>query len=279
MVRAPCCEKMGLKKGPWTPEEDHILISYIQRYGHGNWRALPKQAGLLRCGKSCRLRWINYLRPDIKRGNFTRDEEETIIKLHEMLGNRWSAIAARLPGRTDNEIKNVWHTHLKKRLTQNHVVQKTKRHHNHKAKDEPHDHLVLPTNFSSDAKYDIVEDRPVSPPQSSSSSTAISSVTTSTDDDHNNNSNNGSIKADSPDNFSEMDEDFWSQVFSSENNSKAVVDDFSAISADSQLQYSVSPLVTIEPDHALNSNMYNDEDMDFWYNVFTRAADLPELLL
>ncbi|PON81731.1 MYB transcription factor [Trema orientale] len=281
MVRAPCCEKMGLKKGPWTPEEDHILISYIQRYGHGNWRALPKQAGLLRCGKSCRLRWINYLRPDIKRGNFTRDEEETIIKLHEMLGNRWSAIAARLPGRTDNEIKNVWHTHLKKRLTQNHVVQKTKRHHNHEPKDEPHDHQVLPTNFSSDAKYDIAEDRPVSPPQSSSSSTDISSVTTSTDDDHNNNTNNGSIKSDSPDNFSEMDEDFWSEVFSSENNySKAVVDDFSAISADShQLQYSVSPLVTIEPDHALNSNMYNDEDMDFWNNVFTRAADLPELLL
>lgn len=45
MVRAPCCEKMGLKKGPWTPEEDQILISFIQRYGHGNWRALPKEAG------------------------------------------------------------------------------------------------------------------------------------------------------------------------------------------------------------------------------------------
>ncbi|XP_022145896.1 LOW QUALITY PROTEIN: transcription factor MYB4-like [Momordica charantia] len=122
MVRAPCCEKMGLKKGPWTPEEDQILINYIALYGHGNWRALPKQAGLLRCGKSCRLRWTNYLRPDIKRGNFTKEEEETIIKLHELLGNRWSAIAARLPGRTDNEIKNVWHTHLKKRPTQNYAA-------------------------------------------------------------------------------------------------------------------------------------------------------------
>ncbi|KAI6685039.1 hypothetical protein NL676_030952 [Syzygium grande] len=116
MARTPCCEKMGMKKGPWTPEEDQILISHIHRFGHGNWRALPKQAGLLRCGKSCRLRWINYLRPDVKRGNFTDDERDAIIHLHQVLGNRWSAIASRLPGRTDNEIKNFWHTHLKKRV-------------------------------------------------------------------------------------------------------------------------------------------------------------------
>jgi len=79
---------MGLKRGPWTPEEDRILVAHIERHGHSNWRALPKQAGLLRCGKSCRLRWINYLRPDIKRGNFTREEEDAIIHLHHMLGNR-----------------------------------------------------------------------------------------------------------------------------------------------------------------------------------------------
>ncbi|BAT87925.1 hypothetical protein VIGAN_05135000 [Vigna angularis var. angularis] len=115
-MKTPCCERMGMKKGPWTAEEDHILVSHIQRYGHGNWRALPKQAGLLRCGKSCRLRWINYLRPDIKRGKFSKEEEDTILKLHEILGNRWSAIATSLPGRTDNEIKNFWHTHLKKRI-------------------------------------------------------------------------------------------------------------------------------------------------------------------
>ncbi|GMI93366.1 MYB-like 102, A. THALIANA MYB 4 [Hibiscus trionum] len=116
MGRAPCCEKNGLKKGPWTPEEDQKLIDYIQKHGYGNWRTLPKNAGLQRCGKSCRLRWTNYLRPDIKRGRFSFEEEETIIQLHSVLGNKWSAIAARLPGRTDNEIKNYWNTHIRKRL-------------------------------------------------------------------------------------------------------------------------------------------------------------------
>ncbi|TKY48811.1 Transcription factor MYB39 [Spatholobus suberectus] len=116
MGRAPCCDKNGLKKGPWTPEEDLMLTNYIQTHGPGNWRSLPKNAGLQRCGKSCRLRWTNYLRPDIKRGRFSFEEEETIIQLHSVLGNKWSAIAARLPGRTDNEIKNYWNTHIRKRL-------------------------------------------------------------------------------------------------------------------------------------------------------------------
>ncbi|XP_072971187.1 transcription factor MYB16-like [Typha angustifolia] len=116
MGRSPCCEKVGLKKGPWTPEEDQKLLAYIEEHGHGSWRALPVKAGLQRCGKSCRLRWTNYLRPDIKRGKFTLQEEQTIIQLHALLGNRWSAIATHLPKRTDNEIKNYWNTHLKKRL-------------------------------------------------------------------------------------------------------------------------------------------------------------------
>ncbi|CAL1372528.1 unnamed protein product [Linum trigynum] len=116
MGRSPCCEKNGLKKGPWTTEEDQKLVDYIQKHGCGNWRTLPKNAGLQRCGKSCRLRWTNYLRPDIKRGRFSFEEEEAIIQLHSVLGNKWSAIAARLPGRTDNEIKNFWNTHIRKRL-------------------------------------------------------------------------------------------------------------------------------------------------------------------
>ncbi|KAL8031432.1 hypothetical protein ABFX02_13G024000 [Erythranthe guttata] len=116
MGRSPCCDKNALKKGPWTPEEDAKLTHHIQMHGPGNWRTLPKIAGLERCGKSCRLRWTNYLRPDIKRGRFSFEEEETIIQLHSVLGNKWSAIAARLPGRTDNEIKNYWNTNIRKRL-------------------------------------------------------------------------------------------------------------------------------------------------------------------
>ncbi|XP_022717960.1 transcription factor MYB41-like [Durio zibethinus] len=116
MGKPPCCDKNGLKKGPWTAEEDQKLIDYIRKHGHGRWRTLPKNAGLKRCGKSCRLRWTNYLRPDIKRGKFSLEEEEIIIQLHSVLGNKWSAIATRLPGRTDNEIKNYWNTHIKKKL-------------------------------------------------------------------------------------------------------------------------------------------------------------------
>ncbi|KDP40708.1 hypothetical protein JCGZ_24707 [Jatropha curcas] len=116
MGRCPCCPKEGLNRGAWTAMEDKILTDYIQIQGEGKWRNLPKKAGLNRCGKSCRLRWLNYLRPGIKRGNITDDEEELIIRLHKLLGNRWSLIAGRLPGRTDNEIKNYWNTTICKKL-------------------------------------------------------------------------------------------------------------------------------------------------------------------
>ncbi|KAL5813886.1 hypothetical protein ACOSQ4_024527 [Xanthoceras sorbifolium] len=104
------------KKGLWTVEEDKILADYIRVHGKGKWNRVAKVTGLKRCGKSCRLRWINYLSPNVKRGNFSQEEDDLIIRLHNLLGNRWSLIAGRVPGRTDNQVKNHWNTHLSKKF-------------------------------------------------------------------------------------------------------------------------------------------------------------------
>ncbi|XP_011006466.1 PREDICTED: uncharacterized protein LOC105112461 [Populus euphratica] len=111
---APEGDNQGLKKGPWTVAEDAILIEYVKKHGEGNWNSVQKNCGLMRCGKSCRLRWANHLRPNLKKGSFTPEEEKIIIELHAKHGNKWARMASQLPGRTDNEIKNYWNTRMKR---------------------------------------------------------------------------------------------------------------------------------------------------------------------
>ncbi|XP_058766486.1 transcription factor MYB14-like [Vicia villosa] len=254
MGRAPCCEKMGLKKGPWTQEEDRILINHINTFGHSNWRALPKQAGLLRCGKSCRLRWANYLKPDIKRGNFTKEEEDAIINLHEMLGNRWSAIAARLPGRTDNEIKNVWHTHLKKRLPQN------QQGNNETLKQSKKESKL---EFDVDAKQEQCSSDIPSHDNDNNSNNSISSSVVTTNN-HDNSNNNDDV--DSAENNFAMDEDFWSEVLSSDKSS--IMD----IGGDNY-EFQVGDEGVFS-----SSSLSLCQDMDFWHDVYARAEEITELL-
>uniref|UniRef100_A0A2N9ELE5 Uncharacterized protein n=1 Tax=Fagus sylvatica TaxID=28930 RepID=A0A2N9ELE5_FAGSY len=117
MGRPPCCDKSNVKRGLWTAEEDAKILAYVSNFGIGNWTLVPKKAGLNRCGKSCRLRWTNYLRPDLKQDSFTPQEEELIINLHKAIGSRWSLIAKQLHGRTDNDVKNYWNTKLRKKLS------------------------------------------------------------------------------------------------------------------------------------------------------------------
>nr|CAB3487654.1 unnamed protein product [Digitaria exilis] len=229
MGRAPCCEKMGLKKGPWTPEEDKVLVAHIQRFGHGNWRALPKQAEL-----------------PAPRGNFSKEEEDAIIRLHEELGNRWSAIAARLPGRTDNEIKNVWHTHLKKRL-----VDQTK-----------HDKPSPATKRRRRAA-------PVSPERSAASSSVTESSVTETTEQGNTGSSSPRLIpkeesfTSSPDAEEfQFDESFWSETLSMPLES---FDD-----------------VPMEPTDAFGvpatSSAAGAEDMDYWLKVFMESGDVQQEL-
>ncbi|CAL0327291.1 unnamed protein product [Lupinus luteus] len=104
-----------LVKGPWSKEEDEIIISLVNKYGPKKWSNIAQHLPG-RIGKQCRERWHNHLNPSINKEAWTQDEELALILAHEKFGNKWAELTKYLPGRTDNAIKNHWNSSVKKKL-------------------------------------------------------------------------------------------------------------------------------------------------------------------
>lgn len=191
---------------------------------------------------------MNYLSPHIKRGNFTKEEEDNIINLHEILGNRWSAIAARLPGRTDNEIKNIWHTHLKKRLK----------------------NCQSPRNFKRHNKINQINNCMHAPnsPEISSSETSIMTTNSSSSGTFDTTIDDQIVikqeEMDSSEYFAKIDESFWTDELTIENNFDFVTN----MDGEEFESLDMFNSTTI---------MEDDIDMDFLFNFFIKTEEFSEL--
>ncbi|WJX63986.1 hypothetical protein P8452_48815 [Trifolium repens] len=144
----------GVRKGAWTYEEDKLLKSCIIKYGEGKWHLVPQRAGLNRCRKSCRLRWLNYLNPTINKEILSEDEVDMMLRLHKLLGNRWSLIAGRLPGRTANYVKNYWQTHLQKKMVSRKLEENKEKEKLEETVNKPHEIIKpQPLTFSANSPW------------------------------------------------------------------------------------------------------------------------------
>ncbi|XP_019191741.1 PREDICTED: myb-related protein Myb4-like [Ipomoea nil] len=258
----------SLKKGPWSPEEDRKLVSYIMRYGIWNWRQMPRYAGLERTGKSCRLRWVNYLRPDVRRGPFDMEEVSILIHLYQSLGNKWSAIAAQLPGRTDNDIKNFFHTHLKKLLKMNNATAGAGAGAPSRPKPSIRAKRLISQTVATNLINNTVSAAAPPPPPPESPDSWNSEIYQVSVVDVNNNNNNI--------NFSETPQDYNSspQVVILESSPNSFAPPLSGEAGLHQLPYTAAP-AAVTVDMKMNFSSSSDvDDTAFWYDMLAEAERL-----